>query len=146
MDLKLQRADILQVDSISYANTVKLLPLGKKNKQKLVVGDDSGAIHCYEFTKGEAQSVFTNQVFDGPVSSVSIGGVAPKRDKIFASCDKKIVGINKKGKAFFDITSTLTEPINSIATDDSKIWTSYEYVHKVYDNGEDAQISSHRSC
>ena len=139
MDLKLQRADILQVDSISYANTVKLLPLGKKNKQKLVVGDDSGAIHCYEFTKGEAQSVFTNQVFDGPVSSVSIGGVAPKRDKIFASCDKKIVGINKKGKAFFDLTSTLTEPINSIATDDSKIWTSYEYVHKVYDNGEDAK-------
>ena len=127
----------MQIDAISSSNTLKLLPLGKKNKQKLNVGDDSGTVHCYEFTKGEAQVVFMNKVFDGPVSSISVGGIAPKKDKIFASCDKKIIGINKKGKEIFDLTSTLTEPILSIATDDSKIWSSCEYVHKAYENGED---------
>ncbi len=137
MDLQLLRADLLQVDVISASNTLKLLPPGKKKRQKLVVGDDSGTVHCYEFTKGEPQLIFASKTFERPVSSVSVGGISSRRDKIFASCDQKIVGISKKGKELFDLHSTLTEPIISIAADESKIWSSCDYVHNTYDNGKD---------
>ena len=72
MELVLERADLLQLDPISHKGTIKLLPPGKKHKvligvylhvvyniniiqQKLVVGDDSGHLGCYEFKKGEPQ-------------------------------------------------------------------------------------------
>jgi hypothetical protein len=32
MALKLERGDLLQLDPISYSGTLKLFPLGKKNK------------------------------------------------------------------------------------------------------------------
>ena len=144
MELKLQRADLLQVDAISSTSTLRLLPPGKKQKQKLLVGDDSGTIYCYEFKKGEPLVVFTYKVFDGPVSSLTIGGISSKRDKIFASSHQKIVGINKKGKEFFNFTSTLTESIHSIVVQDTKIWSSSEYVHNLYNDGED--VNYFMSC
>ena len=144
MELKLQRADLLQVDAISSTSTLRLLPPGKKQKQKLLVGDDSGIIYCYEFKKGEPLVVFTYKAFDGPVSSLTIGGISSKRDKIFASSHQKIVGINKKGKEFFNFTSTLTESIHSIVVQDTKIWNSSEYVHNLYNDGED--VNYFMSC
>ena len=36
---------------------MQLLPVGKKKKQKLVIGDDSGEVVCFEMKKGEAQPV-----------------------------------------------------------------------------------------
>lgn len=53
MELFFERADLLQLDAISNRNTMHLLPLGKKRKQKLVIGDDTGHVGCYEFKKGE---------------------------------------------------------------------------------------------
>lgn len=53
MELFFERADLLQLDAISNRNTVHLLPIGKKRKQKLVIGDDTGYVGCYEFKKGE---------------------------------------------------------------------------------------------
>ena len=95
---QLERGDMLQLDPISSKGTLKLLPIGKKNKQKLVVGDDSGLVSCFEFRKGEPQVVFQTKAFDGPITCVSIGGVAPKKDKIFVSHGQRIVGLTKKGK------------------------------------------------
>ena len=92
MDLKLERGDLLQLDAISNCGTLKLFPPGKKLKQKLVVGDDSGTVGCYEFKKGEPQTVFTHKPFEGPISSLAIGGTYQKRDKIYVSHDQKIVG------------------------------------------------------
>lgn len=34
---------------------MKLLPIGKKGKQKFVCGDDAGSISCYEMKRGEPQ-------------------------------------------------------------------------------------------
>ena len=41
---------------------MRLLPVGKKKKQKLVIGDDSGEVVCFEMKKGEAQPVFKTTV------------------------------------------------------------------------------------
>lgn len=134
----LERGDILQVESISHRGTFKLLPLGKKNKQKLVIGDDSGTVSCYEFRKGEPQVVFQVKVFDGPITCLAIGGTEPKKDKIFASHNQRIVGMTKKGKVFFNLTSSLTETIKSIWVDDTRIWTGCEFIYNLYDNGKDS--------
>ena len=82
MEISLERGDLLQLDSISHTGTVKLLPLGKKNKQKLIVGDDSGHLGCYEFKKGEPQTVFLARPFEGPITCVALGGNPQKRDKV----------------------------------------------------------------
>lgn len=140
MELILERGDLLQLDPITNRGTLKLLPAGKKGKQKLVIGDDSGTLSCYEFKKGEPQQVFTTKVFDEPVTHVSIGGTTVKQDKIFAGGGQKILGITKKGKEFFKLTSSLTETINNIIVDDSKLWTSCEFIYNMYNNGVDKEF------
>ncbi|CAM9525509.1 unnamed protein product [Ectocarpus fasciculatus] len=137
MDLELVRADLLQLDPVSNFGTIALLPKGKKGKQKIVVGDDSGSIHCYEFKKGEAHTVFSVRPFQTPVSCVVITGIAMKGDKIFATSGQQVVGINKKGKEFFRLTSPLTEEMRTIVVDDTKIWSSCEFIFNLYDNGQD---------
>ena len=92
MDLRLERGDLLQLDTISHCGTLKLFPPGKKSKQKLVVGDDSGTVGCYEFKKGEPQTVFNEKAFDGPITCLSIGGPTSKRDKLFVSHGQRVVG------------------------------------------------------
>ena len=92
MDIKLERGDLLQLDTISNCGTLKLFPPGKKLKQKLVVGDDSGSVGCYEFKKGEPQTVFTEKPFEGAITSLAIGGPTSKRDKLFVSHGQRIVG------------------------------------------------------
>ena len=48
----------------------------------MLVGDDSGQIGCYEFKNGERQVVFMAKPFEGPVTSVELGGNPKKRDKV----------------------------------------------------------------
>ena len=45
----------IQLAPSSFRNTLKLLPVGKKGKQKFVYGDDNGCVSCYEIKRGEAQ-------------------------------------------------------------------------------------------
>jgi hypothetical protein len=54
-------------------------------QQKLVIGDDSGQLTCFEFKKGEPQVVFQSKIFDGAISSVATGGVGMKRDRVSSS-------------------------------------------------------------
>ena len=60
-------------------------------KQKLLIGDDSGTLSCYEFRKGEPQVVFQTKVFDGPISCVALGGNSPKKDKVFFSLNNSFI-------------------------------------------------------
>ena len=57
--------------------------------------------------------------------------------QIFAAHSQRIIGLTKKGKEFFKLTSSLTESIRTIAVEDTKIWTGCEYIHNLYDNGQD---------
>ena len=57
--------------------------------------------------------------------------------KIFACHGQCIVGVTKKGKEFFKLTSSLTESINHIYVEDTNIWTSCEYIYNAYENGAD---------
>lgn len=57
--------------------------------------------------------------------------------QIFAAHSQRIIGLTKKGKDFFKLTSSLTESIRNIAVEDTKIWTGCEYIYNLYDNGQD---------
>ena len=57
--------------------------------------------------------------------------------QIFATQAQRIVGLTKKGKDFFKLTSSLSEPINHIVVEETRMWTSCEFVYNMYDNGKD---------
>ena len=140
MELSLTRGDLLQLDPISRKGTLRLLPIGKKKKQKLVVGDDSGHIGCYKFKKGEPQVVFTTRPFTSPITSVILGGNQLKSDKIFTSQGQMILGVTKKGKEFFKLTSTLTETISNLIVEENRIWIGCEFILNIYDDGKDSSF------
>lgn len=54
MELDLRRVDYLQVASVSRG-TLQLLASQKSGTQKVVVGDDTGAITCFAIKKGEVR-------------------------------------------------------------------------------------------
>ena len=57
--------------------------------------------------------------------------------QIFACHGQNILGVTKKGKEFFKLTSPLTESINNIFVEETNIWTSCEYIYNAYENGAD---------
>ena len=143
METIFERSDLLQLSPISHRDTLHLLaPSSKSSRQKIVVGDDTGTLYCYDFKKGEPISVFQLQVFeDSPVTCVALGGDIPtKKDKIYASAGQQVVGISKKGKNFFTMFSSLTEPIHTIHTENTFIWTGCDSICNVYDNGKDRDL------
>lgn len=58
--------------------------------------------------------------------------------QVFLSQGQRIVGLTKKGKEFFKLTSTLTEPVQKIVVEDTRIWTGCENIYNLFDNGKDA--------
>jgi Bardet-Biedl syndrome 7 protein len=48
--------------------------------------------------------------------------------------------MNKKGKDFFKMTSSLTETIQNIAVEDTRIWTGCECIYNLYDDGKDIAL------
>lgn len=60
--------------------------------------------------------------------------------QIFVAHSQRIIGLTKKGKEFFKLTSSLTESIRNIAVEETKIWTGCEYIYNLYDNGQDVAL------
>jgi len=140
MEITLERADLLQLDPMSNKDTLKLLPPGKSKKQKLLIGDDSGQLSCFEFKKGEPQVVFQTKVFDGAIACVALGGPRQKRDKIYCAQGQRVVGLTKTGNDCFKLTSSHTESIRNIAVEENRIWAGCEYILNTYDNGHDSSF------
>lgn len=141
MDLILERGDLLQLDPISNKGTLRLFPIGKKNKQKLVVGDDSGHLGCYEFTKGDARKVFVARPFDYAISSVVLGGTNPaSKDEIFAASNQTIVRFTKKGKEQNRLEANITEPICHLAHTNPRIWMGCECIYSLFENNVQSDV------
>lgn len=51
---------------------------------------------------------------------------------------QSVVGLTKKGAKFFTLSSTLTETIQNIAVEDTRIWTGCENIYNLYNDGKDA--------
>lgn len=99
--------------------------------------------------------MFQARPFDGPITCIALGGNPQKRDKvgvvfvspasliffqIFISHSQRIVGLTKKGSPIFKLTSSLTETIQNIAVEGTKIWTGCECIYNLFDNGKDIAL------
>jgi len=71
---------------------------------------------------------------------LTLGGEKDKKDKLFASTGRSVIGINKKGKNFFELNSNLEEAIENLHVEETTIWTGCEYIYNRYDDGNDVEF------
>ena len=50
------------------------------------------------------------------IYALTLGGEKNKKDKLFASTGRSVIGINKKGKNFFELSSNLEESPDYLAS------------------------------
>lgn len=134
MELSLTRQELLQV-SATCRKTMRVLPLGKKKQQKVVVGDDSGAVKCFGMKKDVVEEVFKTQPGPREVGRIELAGVGGAADasgeepvKIFYASGGTIRAMLRKGKEFLRFNTNLTEPIRSMFVQDEDIYTGGEYI------------------
>jgi len=143
MELDLRRVDYLQVASVSRG-TLQLLASQKSGTQKVVVGDDTGAITCFAIKKGEVANVFTSpaEEFDKAVGRVVLGG--KDLDKIFVACGQTLKGLTKKGKEFFRFNANLSEDVKAMVVNnvDGKIYTGGNRLYHEFVDCKDANYST----
>ncbi len=95
MELSLHRSDVFHVASIS-GESMTFLPLGKSKTQKLVIGDDSGAVNSISWKKGEVSGPVVLQQCENPIMALSLSGSIGKKDRLFFCEGSSIHGVNKK--------------------------------------------------
>ena len=137
-EISLYRHDLLHT-APAHKGCMKLLPLGKKTRQKVVVGDTDGVIQIFSVKKGETVGVFKGLPLHRAITRVELGKGRGQLEKIFYSYDQTVAGINKKGKVFFQYSSNLTEAIRSLAVRDTTFFTAGEYVCNKIENNKDVQ-------
>lgn len=137
-DISLHRNDLLQT-APAHKGCLKLLPLGKRTRQKVVVGDTDGVIQIFSVKKRETVGVFKSLPLHRAITRVELGKGSGQQDKIFYSYDQTVVGINRKGKQFFQYSSNLTEEIKSLTVKDLSFFTAGEYVCNKIENNKDVQ-------
>ena len=143
--MNLEREDLLACSSsITHRNTLLLLPKERRQlKQKLVVGDDSGNLVCYQFKKGEPTLIFQTQTFDEPITctTVAIDKSGKDESNIYVSQGQNVIGLSRKGKEVSKLNSALAEPIFNIAVDEDRVvYTGCEYIYTSYENGKDVSF------
>ena len=134
MELSLTRQELLQVSS-TCRKTMRLLPLGKKKQQKVVVGDDTGVMQCFGMKKDQVETIFKTPPGEREVGRVELAGAGGKSDasgeepiKIFFASGSTVRGLLRKGKEFLRFNTNLTEPIRSMFVQDDHIYTGGEYI------------------
>ena len=140
MELSFTRCELAQVATVSHKGTLCIFPSGaKKKRQKFVVGDDAGAVSCFEMKRGEAQESFVFLTSSGEaVSSLALNSNEKRRDRVFASQGQSIFAVSKKGEEKFRLVSPSTESIHFMAVDDLALYTGAEFIFQLYADAKDA--------
>ena len=60
------------------------------------------------------------------------------KTRIFYSVKGDIVGIGKKGKEFFKMSTNLSEDVRSFYVEDTSIWTAGDYIFNRFVDGKDS--------
>ena len=104
MELTLTRQELLQVSS-TCRKTMRLLPLGKKKQQKVVVGDETGTVQCFGMKKdGVVETIFKTPTGEREVGRIEVAGAGGKSDasgeepvKIFYASGGTVRGPSRRG-------------------------------------------------
>ena len=138
MELSLSRVDLLQVSSTSR-NTLRLLPLSKRSTQKVVVGDNSGCLHCFGVRKGEAAVSFTTNRLSKEITALSLGGGEKGNNFVFAASGRKITGFTRKGRTIYEFPSPHTEDIKGLQViqQEERIFAAGDFVLAEFCKGQE---------
>ena len=129
----LVQTQYLQVGATNNHSFCVLPPETKKKAQRILVGDDSTTLQCFEylFKKQEFNQVFKTQPTGKDVTRVMFSGQPPKYN-IFYSSGQSIRGVNKKGKEFFKLDTNQTEVVRALHVEQQFLWTASEYFITCY--------------
>jgi Bardet-Biedl syndrome 7 protein len=145
MELTLERGDLTQVQATNR-KTTRLLPLGKKRQQQIVVGDHTGSLLCFGMKRDQVEQAFKSPALDKECTRVELGGEKDGRDKIFMASSGTVRAFTRKGKEFLRFNTNLTEPIKSMWVGEEDIHTGGEFMYNQFINCKDTYffISSDR--
>jgi len=140
----LSRCDLASVGPIPSCNTLKLLPFGKSRRQKILVGDGLGNITCLQAKRGETQTVFKAKVGEegGAITSLALHD-GTSGDKFYAAQGRNVHGVNKKGRAFCCIKTSLSETIQNVQVRDKQVWVAGDLTYASYTDGRE---TSYLNC
>jgi len=140
MELNFLRHD-LATTAATNRFCLRVLPAGKKPKQKIVVGDTAGTVQALSLGKSnELESAFKMSPAAPGTPSKPISFIDLSGDKIFVAAGEVISGITRKGRAFYRLATFLSESINSMVVRTPLIWTTSEYVLNVFEDGKEVNF------
>lgn len=121
LNLRFKRNDLWSIGT-THRGTLRVLPQGKRSRQKVVVGDNSGIATCFGLGKHhDIKTEFTTPkplVANAEVTRIDLFG-----DQVFCAVGNRVCAFTKKGKPFFILETTMTEPIRQL-----RINTPYLYI------------------
>eukprot|EP00042_Codosiga_hollandica_P048902 m.558250 g.558250 ORF g.558250 m.558250 type:complete len:710 (-) comp57764_c0_seq28:1822-3951(-) len=126
MDLQLSKQHIFKA-GVTSAHTLVVLP-SSSSKDKVAVGDQNGVLTCFGMKKGQSTVVFTSE------SGSAIKRLERTADRIFLARAAQVQGYSKKGKVFFEMTTFMTEDINSMFVVEEQLHLAGTHVYNHYDN------------
>ncbi|KAA0169923.1 hypothetical protein FNF27_06815 [Cafeteria roenbergensis] len=140
MDVMLSKQELMQVTPSAERHTLAILQ-GKKGRDRLAVGDSTGAVTVVEVRKGVPTTAFVaGGATDAagaatPVHRVEAGGAPGKRTRLFVSRGQTIAAYDRKGTEYFALETTLTAPIRAMRVGETVIWAAADTAFTVFDNG-----------
>eukprot|EP00730_Choanoeca_flexa_P003765 TRINITY_DN11493_c0_g1_i4.p1 TRINITY_DN11493_c0_g1~~TRINITY_DN11493_c0_g1_i4.p1 ORF type:complete len:717 (+),score=151.08 TRINITY_DN11493_c0_g1_i4:1548-3698(+) len=118
--------------------SLRILPSSSGNADKIIVGDQDGVLTVLGVKRGIAQSVFTT--LGGP----AVNRIELLKDRIFIAAKAEVKGFSKKGKNFYNISTMLAEPIQSMALTDHNIRVAGDHLYTHFiDNVDTHHYMSH---
>ena len=125
-------------------------PQEKDIANNSMTNDDSALLPTTGGIRKRLGSMLSKQssLLDGPstnatssvgITSLCLGG--DKNDKLFATNGNKVLGISKKNKTFFTLTSNSSSSIEQVLVHDTSIYCRQEQGNfQRYDNGAEAEF------
>eukprot|EP00760_Papus_ankaliazontas_P031735 PhM_4_TR5427/c1_g1_i1/m.69387/K16749/BBS7; Bardet-Biedl syndrome 7 protein len=134
--LNVQRDQLLSTPSTNLG-CLRVVPLGKKSRQKVVIGDTVGVVHCFSVDKHhEVSFTYQSVPMNKPITRVQM-----QEDKAFVSSGEKITAFTKKGREFFCLETNLSELITSLQVRNTKIWTAGTVVLTLFEDGKEMHFT-----
>jgi Bardet-Biedl syndrome 7 protein len=124
MSLRFKRNDI-HTTTTTQRGCLRVMPMGKKSRQKVVVGDKGGTILCFGVGKHhDVKTEFTTT----PVQDRIVTRIELFQDQVFAAIGERVNAFTKKGRGFFSLETNLSEPIQQLRVNTPYLFTAGEYV------------------
>ena len=110
--------------NFSQKHCLKVMPLGKKSRQRIAIADHMGVLTVLQPGKNLSNEI----VFQTIPDKVGCGALEIMNEQIYISCGNQITSYSKKGKKLFALKTNISENITALQVDAPYINFSGLYV------------------